>query len=136
MFTSKSKQQNECDDSLASLGKGTIIEEYSISGGSFIDVKGGLNLDHQLGKYDFPIIEQEFPVTVFRRRISSVWSFVESPGHVAVITVRGKRSCFLQSIETYACRTHHYDETMQEIIEMAKQYREQQKEKRRKKTTK
>ena len=93
-------------------------------------------MDHQLGKYDFPIIEQEFPVTVFRRKISSVWSFVESPGHVAVITVRGKRSCFLQSIETYACRTHHYDETMQEIIEMAKQYREQQKEKRRKKTTK
>lgn len=136
MFTSKSKQQNECGDSLASLEKDIIIEEYSTSGGSFIDVKGGLNLDHQLGKYDFLIVEQEFPVTVFRRRISSIWRFVEIPGHVAVITVRGKRSCFLQSIETYACRTHHYDETMQEIIEMAKQYREQQKEKRRKKTTK
>lgn len=136
MFTSKSKQQNECGDSLASPEKGIIIEEYSTFGGSFIDVKGGLTLDHQLGKYDFPIVEQEFPVTVFRRKISSVWRFVEITGHVAVITVRGKRSCFLQSIETYACRTHHYDETMQEINEMANQYREQQKEKRRKKTTK
>ena len=136
MFTSKSKQQNECGDSLSSLEKGIIIEEYSTFGGSFIDVKGGLALDHQLGKYDFPIIEQEFPVTVFRRRISSVWRFVEIPGHVAVITVRGKRSCFIQSIETYACRTHHYDETMQEINEMAKQHRERQKEKRRKETTK
>ena len=132
MFTSKSKQQNECGDSLASLEKEIIIEEYSTSGGSFIDVKGGLNLDHQLGKYDFLIVEQEFPVTVFRRRISSIWRFVEIPGHVAVITVHGKRSCFLQSIETYACRTHHYEEIMQEINEMANQYREQRKEKRRK----
>ena len=42
MFTSKSKQQNECGDSLASPEKGIIIEEYSTFGGSFIDVKGGL----------------------------------------------------------------------------------------------
>ena len=90
-------------------------------------------MDHQLGKYDFSIVEQEFPVTVFRRRISSIWRFVVTPGHIAIITVRGKRSCFLQSIETYACRTHQYDETMQEINAMAMQYRKQQKEKRRKK---
>ena len=93
-------------------------------------------MDHQLGKYDFLIVEQEFPVTVFRRKISSVWRFVEVPGHVAVITIRGKRSCFLQSIETYACRTHNYEEIMQEINEMANQYRERQKEKRRKETIK
>ena len=40
--------------------------------------------------WDFSIEEKEFPVTVFRRKISSIWEFVETPGHVAVITRRGQ----------------------------------------------
>ena len=47
---------------------------------------------HVPGQLDFSIEEKEFPVTVFRRKISSIWEFVETPGHVAVITRRGKCS--------------------------------------------
>ena len=42
-FTSKSKQRNGCADSLAFPEKEIIIEEYSISGGSFIDAKERLS---------------------------------------------------------------------------------------------
>ena len=90
-------------------------------------------MEHQLGKYDFSIVEQEFPVTVFRRKISSVWKYVAIPGHVAIITFRGKRKCCLQSIETYACLTENYEKTMQEINEITNQFKQQQKEKRRRK---
>ena len=83
-------------------------------------------MEHQLGKYDFSIVEQEFPVTVFRRKISSVWKYVAIPGHVAIITFRGKRKCCLQSIETYACLTENYEKTMQEINEITNQFKQQQ----------
>ena len=89
-------------------------------------------MEHQLGKYDFSIVEQEFPVTVFRRKISSVWKYVAIPGHVAIITFRGKRKCCLQSIETYACLTENYEKIMQEINEITNQFKQQQKEKSRK----
>ena len=61
---------------------------------------------HVPGQLDFRIEEKEFPVTVFRRKISSVWDFVEAPGHVAIITRRGKRECALMSIETWACMVY------------------------------
>ena len=64
---------------------------------------GGLDMDmvHVPGQLDFRIEEKEFPVTVFRRKISSVWDFVEALGHVAIITRRGKREFTLQE---FFCR--------------------------------
>lgn len=70
---------------------------------------------HVPGQLDFSIEEKEFPVTVFRRKISSIWEFVETPGHVAVITRRGKRECALVSIETYACMSGDYDAEMARV---------------------
>ena len=58
-------------------------------------------MEHVPGQLDFSIVEKEFPVTAFLRKISSICAFVETPGHVAVITRRGKRECALVSIETY-----------------------------------
>ena len=57
--------------------------------------RGGLDMEHVPGQLDFRIEGKEFPVTVFRRKISSVWDFVETPGHVAIITRKGKRECAL-----------------------------------------
>lgn len=85
-------------------------------------------MEHQLGKCDFPIVEQEFPISVFQRKSSSVWNYIEIPGHIAVLLIRGNRKYYLQSIETYACMTRNYEKTMQEIKTMANQYRERQKD--------
>ena len=65
-------------------------------------------MSHVPGQLDFSIEEKEFPVTVFRRKISSIWDCVETPGHVAIITRKGKRECALISIETYACMSGDY----------------------------
>ena len=54
-------------------------------------------MEHVPGQLDFSIVEKEFPVTAFLRKISSICAFVETPGHVAVITRRGKRECALVS---------------------------------------
>lgn len=93
-----------------------------------MEMKGELLMEHQLGKCDFPIVEQEFPIAVFHRKNSSVWEFVDIPGHAAVLLIRGKRKYYLQSIETYACKSGNYEETMQKINAMANQYRKQQKD--------
>ena len=77
---------------------------------------------HVLGQLDFSIEEKEFPVTVFLRKISSIWEFVETPGHVAVITRRGKRKCALVSIETYACMSDDYDAEMARVDEARREY--------------
>ena len=50
-------------------------------------------MEHVPGQLDFSIVEREFPVTAFLRKISSICAFVETPGHVAVITRRGKNNC-------------------------------------------
>ena len=79
---------------------------------------------HIRGQLDFIIEEKEFPVTVFRRKISSIWSFVDTPGCVAIITRRGKRECALMSIETYACLSEDYEAEMARVEAASLEYRE------------
>ena len=82
---------------------------------------------HVPGQLDFRIEEKEFPVTLFRRKISSIWDFVEAPGHVAIITRRGKRECALMSIETYACMSDDYEAEMARVKALSQEYREKAK---------
>ena len=83
-----------------------------------------MDMEHVPGQLDFRIEEKEFPVTVYRRKISSVWDFAETPGHVAIITRRGKRECALMSIETYACISEDYEAEMAKVKALNREYRE------------
>ena len=67
-FTSKSKQRNGCADSLALPEKETIIEEYSISGGSFIDAKEGLSCHICWSSSFLEILCESFLCVKIRRR--------------------------------------------------------------------
>ena len=86
---------------------------------------------HVLGQLDFCIEEKEFPVTLFRRKPSEIWAYVETPGHVVILTRRGKRVCELLSIETHACLSRRYDEEMAEVQRISAAYREERKAARR-----
>ena len=90
-----------------------------------------MDMEHVPGQLDFRIEEKEFPITVFRRKISSVWDFVETPGHVAIITRRGKRECALMSTETYACMSEDYEAEMAKVKALSREYREKRKAARR-----
>ncbi len=90
-----------------------------------------MDMEHAPGQLDFRIEEKEFPVTVFRRKISSIWDYVETPGHVAIITRRGKRECALMSIETYACMSEDYEAEMAREKALSQEYREKRKAARR-----
>ena len=92
----------------------------------------GVNLSmdetiHQPGKLDFLIEEKDVSVTEFRRRPSAVWAYPETVGHVVFFTRRGKRDCAIMSIETHACLSGDYENTMREIKEAAAAWREEQK---------
>lgn len=89
--------------------------------------QGGQVMAHEKGRLDFTIVEQEFPVTVFRRKPSAVWAYVETPGHIAVFTHRGKRECVLMSIETHACLSGRYDEEIAEVERLNAEYHEKRK---------
>ena len=93
----------------------------------------GLDMEmvHVPGQMDFRLEEKEFPVTVFQRKISSVWDFVETPGHVAIITRKRKRECALMSIETYACISEDYEAEMAKVKALSREYREKRKAARR-----
>jgi len=82
---------------------------------------------HVLGQLDFCIEEKEFPITLFRRKPSEIWAYVETPGHVVILTRRGKRVCELLSIETHACLSRRYDEEMAEVRRICEEYREKRK---------
>ena len=73
---------------------------------------------HVPGQLDFCIEEKEFPITLFRRKPSEIWAYVETPGHVVILTRRGKRVCELLSIETHACLSCRYDEEMAEVAKL------------------
>ena len=90
-----------------------------------------MEMVHVPGQLDFRIEGKEFPVTVFRRKISSIWDFVETPGHVAIITRRGKPECALMSIETYACMSEDYEAEMDKVKALSREYREKRKAARR-----
>ena len=93
-----------------------------------------LSLDeyiHQPGKLDFLIEEKDVSVTEFRRKPSAVWAYLKTPGHVIFFTRRGKRDCAIMSIETHACLSGDYENTMREIEEATAAWREEQKAMRR-----
>lgn len=51
--------------------------------------------------------EKQFTVTTLRRKMRTVFDFVEEYGHIAVITVRGKKDCVIMSLETYLLMTRY-----------------------------
>ena len=87
--------------------------------------------EHQLGQLDFQIVTKDVSVTEFRRKPSTVWAYLKTPGHVIFFTRRGKRDCAIMSIETHACLSGDYEKTMCEIEEAAAAWREEQKAMRR-----
>lgn len=86
---------------------------------------------HRPGQLDFQIITKNVSVTEFRRKPSAVWIYLETPGHVVFFTRRGKRDCAIMSIETHACLSGHYEQTMHEVEEAAAAWRNEQKARRR-----
>ena len=83
--------------------------------------------EHQLGQLDFQIVSKDVSVTEYRRKPSAVWDYLKTPGHVIYFTRRGKRDCAIMSIETHACLSGDYENTMREIKEAAAAWREEQK---------
>ena len=86
---------------------------------------------HIPGQMDFNIEQKEFPVTVLRRRISSIWAFVENPGCIAIITRKGRWECVMMSIETYACISSDYEAEMIRVKEACSEYKGKKKAARR-----
>lgn len=72
----------------------------------------------------FMFDEKEVSITDFRRRPRSVYRFIDIPGHIVVLTRRGKRELVMMAIETYAYMTGDYDRTMSEIESLIKEHRE------------
>ena len=87
--------------------------------------------EHQPGQLDFQIVTKDVSVTEFRRKPSAVWAYLKTPGHVIFFTRRGKRDYAIMSIETHACLSGNYENTMHEIEEAAAAWREEQKARRR-----
>lgn len=85
--------------------------------------------EHVPGQRDFSILDKKVSVTEFRRRPAAVWKYLETTGHVIMLTRRGKPLFRLVSIETYACMTDDYAATMAEIEEASRVYREQRRSK-------
>ena len=84
-------------------------------------------MEHVPGKLDFTVETKEFSVTDFRRRISSVWRYVEVPGCIAVISRKGKPECALMSIETYACMSEDYEAEMARVEAASREYQAKRK---------
>lgn len=66
-------------------------------------------------------------MTEFRCKPSAVWAYLKTPGHVIFFTRRGKRDCAIMSIETHACLSGDYENTMREIEDATTAWREEQK---------
>lgn len=85
---------------------------------------------HQPGNLDFMIVEKDVSVTEFRRKLSAVWAYLETTGHVIFFTRRGKRECVIMSVETHACLRGDYEKTMREVEAATAAWREEQKARR------
>lgn len=88
---------------------------------------------HQPGRRDFLIAAKSVSVTEFRRRSSAVWQYLETAGHVVFFIRRGQRVGAMTSIETHACLSGDYEQTMREVEEAAAAWREEHKAKRKRK---
>ena len=91
-------------------------------------------VEHVPGRRDFLIEEKYVSVTVFRRRPSAVWQYLETPGHVIFFTRRKKHIAVLMSIETHACLSNDYEAEMAKVEEAARAYREEKKAARRRRS--
>ena len=91
-------------------------------------------VEHVPGRRDFLIEEKDVSVTVFRRRPSAVWQYLETPGHVIFFTRRKKHIAVLMSIETHACLSNDYEAEMTKVEEAARAYREEKKAARRRRS--
>ena len=89
---------------------------------------------HVPGQRDFLIEEKDVSVTVFRRKPSAVWQYLETPGHVIFFTRRKKHIAVLMSIETHACLANDYEAEMAKVEEAARAYREEKKAARRRRS--
>ena len=58
-------------------------------------------MEHVPGQLDFSIVEKEFPVTAFLRKISSICAFVETPGACCCHHPQGQARMRPGFIETY-----------------------------------
>ena len=91
-------------------------------------------VEHVPGRRDFLIEEKDVSVTVFRRRPSAVWQYLETPGHVIFFTRRKKHIAVLMSIETHARLSNDYEAEMAKVEEAARAYREEKKAARRRRS--
>lgn len=91
-------------------------------------------VEHVPGRRDFLIEEKDVSVTVFRRKPSAVWQYLETPGHVIFFTRRKKHIAVLMSIETHACLSNDYEAEMAKVEEAARAYREEKKAARRRRS--
>lgn len=91
-------------------------------------------VEHVPGRRDFLIEEKDVSVTVFRRRPSAVWQYLETPGHVIFFTRRKKHIAVLMSIETHACLSNDYEAEMAKVEEAARAYCEEKKAARRRRS--
>ena len=91
-------------------------------------------VEHVPGRRDFLIEEKDISVTVFRRKPSAVWQYLETPGHVIFFTRRKERIAVLMSIETHACLSDDYEGEMAKVEEATRAYREEKKAARRRRS--
>ena len=91
-------------------------------------------VEHVPGRRDFLFEEKDVSVTVFRRKPSAVWQYIETPGHVIFFTRRKKHIAVLMSIETHACLSNDYEAEMAKVEEAARAYREEKKAARRRRS--
>ena len=81
-------------------------------------------MEHEPGRLDFVIETRTVSVTELRRKTSSMLRYVEIPGHIIIITRRGKPDCDMMSIETYACLSDDYEAVMANMEAASQEYRE------------
>ena len=91
------------------------------------------NSPHQPGRRDFLVVTKNVSVTEFRRKPSATWQYLETAGHVVFFTRRGKRVGAMTSIETHACLSGDYEQTMCEVEEAAAAWHEERKAERKRK---
>jgi len=90
--------------------------------------------EHTPGQRDFLIEEKDVSITEFRRKPSTVWQYLETPGHVIFFTRRKKHIAVLMSIETHTCLSNDYEAEMAKVEETACAYREEKKAARRRRS--
>lgn len=61
-------------------------------------LEGSFNIE---SRQQLILKEKEFGITELRRRPSQVWHYIDTLGHIAIITRRKVRALAIMSVETY-----------------------------------